>query len=72
MSVKISSMYRESGMKRMLQYHHCIHEKGEMAKVYNHCEKFCGEQHDYHECTECPAFQMYCELEEFRFAASFD
>ena len=67
-----SAVYRESGMKRMLQYHACIHEKGEMAKVCKCCKKFCGEQHDYHECTGCPAFQMYCELEEFRFAFTFD
>ena len=68
--MSINKSYRDSGMKRMLQYQKCIYGT-EMTAICERCEEFCGTEHDYNECTGCPAFQMYCELEEFRFANSF-
>lgn len=53
-------------------YHSCILEDKQLRAACNRCDKFCGDQHDYHECQQCPVFQMYCELKEFRFAATFD
>ena len=68
----LSQRYMENGMKRMLMYHSELLKDKQLRSACNRCDEFCGDAHDYRECNQCPVFQMYCELEEFRFAATFD
>ena len=33
-----------------------------LKKACERCEQYCGEQHDYTECVECPTYTMHSEL----------
>jgi hypothetical protein len=61
----------KSGMDRMLMYHDSILKDKQMRAACERCENFSGDSHDYHECNKCPVFEMYCELQEYRFAETF-
>lgn len=62
---------QSEGMKRMLQYPSSIKSDPNMSAACKMCENYCGKDHDYSECTKCPVFKMFCELQQYKYIESF-
>ena len=35
------------------------------------CEEYCGEEHDFNECSNCPILEMWYELKYWRWYGSY-
>ena len=43
----------------------------ELRKMCNHCEKYCGPEHDYDECKDNPCFKFWLCYEYLKWSNSF-
>lgn len=43
-----------------------------LKDMCSHCEKYCGEEHDYNECLGTPCFTCYLGYEYLKWQSSYE